>query len=274
MPVAKIAAPAATAQIQLTSDLAFQRRAVANLDEIQLLVSLIRPRAITGGLMIDVGAHRGGSLGPFWEAGWTVVAFEPDPRHHQALSAAIQGIDRVLLDSRAVSAVSGDRVTFYMSEESPGISGLSAFRESHVAVGTVETVALRDVLDDEHVNLLKIDTEGFDLFVLQGYPFERSHPDVIMAEFEDHKTVPLGYRFADLTALLADQGYQIWVSEWHPIIRYGINHQWRRLFQYGEREPDPDGWGNVIALKHPINDATMLANLVDVIRVDNPQLLE
>ncbi len=260
--------------MQSLCDLAFPRQAVAHLDEIQLLVSLIRPNAIKDGLMIDVGAHRGGSLAPFWKAGWTVMAFEPDPRHHQALSAAIQGIDRIVLDGRAVSSVSGERVTFYMSEESPGISGLSAFRDSHVAVGTVETVALRDFLDDQHVHLLKIDTEGFDLFVLQGYPFERSHPDVIMAEFEDHKTVPLGYRFTDLVAFLVDQGYQTWVSEWHPIIRYGVNHQWRRLFQYGEREPNPAGWGNVIAFRHPVDDATILASLIDVIRVDHPQLLE
>jgi FkbM family methyltransferase len=213
-------------------------------------------------------------LAPFWKAGWTVVAFEPDPRHHKALSTAIEGVDRVILDGRAVSSASGEMVTFYVSEESPGISGLSAFRDSHQAIGTVETVALRDVLDDQHVHLLKIDTEGFDLFVLQGYPFERSHPDVIMAEYEDHKTIPLGYRFADLVSLLVDQGYQIWVSEWHPIIRYGITHQWRRLFQYGEREPDPDGWGNVIAFKNPVEDATMLSSLVEVIRVDKPELLE
>lgn len=111
MPVGQNAALVDTVQIQLTCDLAFPRRAVANVDEIQLLVSLIRPQAITGGLMVDVGAHRGGSLAPFWEAGWTVVAFEPDPRHHQALSAAIQGVDRILLDGRAVSSVSGERVT-------------------------------------------------------------------------------------------------------------------------------------------------------------------
>ncbi len=259
------------AQAPRPCDLAFPRQAGAHLEEIQLLVSLIRPESITGGLMIDVGAHRGGSLAPFWHAGWTIVAFEPDPRHHQALSAAIQGIDRIILDGRAVSSVSGERVTFYMSEESPGISGLSPFRDSHVAVGTVETVALRDVLDDEHVHLLKTDTEGFDLFVLQGYPFERSRPDVIMAEYEDHKTVPLGYRFKDLATFLIEQGYQIWVSEWHPIVRYGITHQWQRLFQYGEHEPDPDGWGNVIAFRNPVDDAAVLGSLIDLIRISNPQ---
>jgi len=272
VPVGHQPPPVDMSEILSPQDLAFSRPAVAQLDEIQLLVGLIDPDTVVGGLMVDVGAHRGGSLAPFWNAGWTVVAFEPDPRHYQELSTAIQGVDRIILDGRAVSSVSGERVTFYMSEESPGISGLSAFRDSHVAVGTVETVALRDVLDDEHVHLLKVDTEGYDLFVLQGYPFERSRPGVIMAEFEDYKTVPLGYRFADLAGLLVEQGYQVWVSEWHPIIRYGISHQWRRLFRYGRREPDPDGWGNVIALKDPIDDATMLSALSGVVRVRDPLL--
>jgi hypothetical protein len=45
------------------------------------------------------------------------------------------------------------------------------------------------------VDFLKIDTESHDLFVHQGYPWECGKPAVIECEFEDAKTVPLGYTF-------------------------------------------------------------------------------
>ena len=89
--------------------------------------------------------------------------------------------------------MTGEKVPFYVSEESTGISGLSAFRDSHVAIGHVETVALRDVADIDRVDLLKIDTEGYEKFVLEGFPWERLRPSVVVAEFEDAKTKPLGY---------------------------------------------------------------------------------
>ena len=61
-----------------------------------------------------------------------IYAFEPDPRHAAFLDRRASGDSRRVVDRRAVTNRSGDRVQFYVSEESSGISGLSAFRRSHV----------------------------------------------------------------------------------------------------------------------------------------------
>src|SRR3546814_10935540 len=82
--------------------------------------------------------------------------------------------------------------------------------------------------DIDGVDFLKVDTEGHDLFVLQGFPWERFRPAVIECEFEDAKTVPLGYTFHDMARFLLAKGYRVLVSEWHPIIRSGVRPDWRR----------------------------------------------
>ena len=38
------------------------------------------------GVMVDVGAHRGSAFRRFHQAGWTIHAFEPDPRHAEFLA--------------------------------------------------------------------------------------------------------------------------------------------------------------------------------------------
>ncbi len=237
----------------------------AHLDETLLVSVLLEPEAKPG-VMIDVGAHHGSSFRPFHRAGWAIHAFEPDPRH-AAFLADTYGLDgRIRFDDRAVSNVTGEKVPFYVSAESTGISGLSAFRDSHVAIGHVETVALRDVVDIDRVDVLKIDTEGHEKFVLEGFPWDRLRPNVIIAEFENVKTRPLGYDTEELVRFLRDRGYQVWVSEWHPIVRYGIQHQWHRLINSQDHLPDANSWGNLIAFREPVSRDTMGRATATVLR--------
>ena len=116
-----------------------------------------------------------------------------------------------------------------MSEESTGISGLSAFRESHVSIGEVETVALRDVPGLDRVDLLEDRHRGIREVRLEGFPWERFEPAGVVAEFEDDKTTAARLHNHRPHRLSPGSGYDVWVSEWHPIVRYGIRHQWRRL---------------------------------------------
>jgi hypothetical protein len=164
--------------------------------------------------------------------------------------------------------VTGESKPLYISEESTGVSGLSPFLESHVVAGTVETVALRDVLVDGHVDVLKIDTEGFDRSVLQGFPWDRDIPDVVICEFEDRKTIPLGYTTRDLGDFLVERGYQVWMSEWFPVVRYGIQHDWRRLVHFPSDLLDPEAWGNFIAFKVPISERKIGAALAYCLKVE------
>ncbi len=206
------------------------------------------------GLMIDVGAHFGGSLSPFAHNGWRVFAFEPDSKNREILKKAFDGFSNVVIDSRAVSNLIQEKAILFRSKESTGISGLSSFHPSHEPEEEVNVTTLEYFFDekgilDQVIDFLKIDTEGFDLLILQGIPWSKISPRLILCEFEDLKTVPLGYTFHDLANYLVKQGYKIIVSEWHPIKNYGGPHDWRRFAQYPCELEDPRAWGNILATK-------------------------
>jgi FkbM family methyltransferase len=200
------------------------------------------------GSMLDVGVHFGESCLPYAQMGWQIVGFEPDPANR----AKIPPIAGLKLYDNAVSDRDGQVLDFFASDESSGISSLSSFHASHRAVAQVTTVTLATVLAREglgQIDFLKIDIEGHDLFALRGFPFDKVQPEVILCEFEDSKTVPNGYTYRDLGDFLAGQGYQVYLSEWHPIVRYGGEHTWRQFVPYPAKLADARGWGNFVAIR-------------------------
>lgn len=223
-------------------------------DEAQIVFSLFEDKPQPG-LMVDVGAHYGSSLEAFAENNWQVVAFEPDSHNRMVLVNRFGDFQNVAIDSRACSDQSLPQATLFSSLESSGVSGLSAFLDSHQASETITVTTLGVALSEyslstQRIDFLKIDTEGFDLMVLKGFPWEASpHPTVILCEFEDKKTEPLGYGFHDLTGFLAGMGYRLIISEWYPIKAYGELHRWRSFTAYPTQLKDMMGWGNIFAVK-------------------------
>ena len=204
------------------------------------------------GLMVDVGANFGNSADVYLGKGWTVHAFEPDPNNRAKLELLWPGCERLVINSDAVSDRDGVVVPLYASDESTGISSLAAFTDGHRQVAEVSTVTLDSYMRSaaiEHVDFLKVDVEGFDKFVLDGFPWDRDRPDAILVEFEDTKTVPLGYDVGDLVELLQRQGYTVYVSEWHPVVRYGIAHDWKSLSRYDPGIDLSGTWGNLVGFR-------------------------
>lgn len=218
-------------------------------DELAIVGSML-----TGsGTLVDVGAHYGTSLEPFARRGWQVIAVEPDPQNR----ARIPHFPNVTVDPRAIAELDGERVTLFTSDVSTGISTLTPFHASHHASTEVETVRLDTLLADcSEVTLLKTDLEGWDLPALRTFPWDRLHPQAVVAEFENRKTVPLGYTYRDLADFLVARGYSVIVSEWYPIIEYGQRHRWRRMVRW-PAQVAAEGWGNMIAVVPHLADRVM-----------------
>jgi len=223
-------------------------RASKSVNEVSWVDSCLQDTV--GAVMVDVGAHFGESLQPFARRGWRIVAFEPDTHEgkHAAIKARLnEGSD---LFSCALSNSEAESIAFYVSDVSTGISGLLPFHPSHTSAACVPVRTLRGVLSElgiDRVNFLKIDTEGNDLLVLQGLEWA-VRPDVILCEFEDTKTKLAGYDYRNLGDYLMSAGYRVFVSEWYPIKRYGVEHSWRRLCSYPCTLKDANAWGNFIAV--------------------------
>ena len=225
----------------------------SQIDENELCAQLVMSIRSCG-VMFDIGAHRGTALKPFLDNNFVVYAFEPDKKNREQLSTNFQtSVDDVLhIDPRAVSDQNSSGNIFYSSELSNGISGLSAFDESHSKSGVVDTVTLETFCNEKKltaIDYLKIDTEGFDFNVLKGLNFEKITPQVILCEFEDRKTLPLGYKWTDLANFLESQGYIVLVFEWYPIRQYGDQHRFRELKRYPCLLRKDNAWGNLVAVR-------------------------
>jgi FkbM family methyltransferase len=201
--------------------------------------------------MIDVGAHHGSSCMRFAREGWQVIAFEPDSVNREAFEENLADEWDVHVDVRALSDHETSGLAFYRSEVSTGISGLHAFHESHDFAESVDSTTLRQVQVEygiDHVSFLKTDTEGHDLSVLRGYGWDIDRPDVIVCEFDDSKCE--AGTAQQQAELLFGLGYDVVISEWHAIIQFGLEHDFRGLwlFQPGDQFENVH-WGNMLALR-------------------------
>ena len=229
---------------------AYPRSAEASLDETEVVSKIFAEVSGLGKVMIDVGAHYGSSAKYFADLGWTVHCFEPDPANREKLLKKFGTSATVTVDPRAVGEKAEIGRSFYKSSESTGISSLNPFRDSHEEAGKVDITTVADVIKDRgltRIDFLKIDVEGWDFAVLKGVPWETMKPEVVECEFEDSKTIKMGVTYRDIANFLVDKGYTVYVSEWHPIIQYGIKHQWYRLKGYPCDLASDQSWGNLVA---------------------------
>lgn len=205
------------------------------------------------GVIVDVGANVGSTFRDFLSEGWRVFAIEPDPRNLELLRADYGDNPLVTIDPRAITQVDGERLMLHSGLDST-MSTLAPFHTSHREFGVVQTVTMATLCreyDIASIDFLKIDTEGFDLFVLESMNWDAVRPRIIMSEFEDKKSKVLGYTFADMCAYMSDRGYEILVSERFPLIDYdAINPRRRRRFvRYPCELASPDAWGDIICVR-------------------------
>lgn len=247
-PTAASKAPHQSAQL-----IEFNTNRGADVDETAVIADLAANKKGAQHVMLDVGAHIGTSAAYFEPLGWSIHCFEPDPSNRKQLTSKFGNAPNITIDPRAVSDKPATGLQFFTSAQSTGISGLHAFTDGHRQTAIVDATTVADIVSKRgisSVDFLKIDVEGFDFSVLKGVPWDRLEPDIIECEFEDKKTVPLGHTWRDISAYLVDKGYSVYVSEWHPIVRYGISHDWRRIVPVAECEMSENAWGNLLAFKN------------------------
>ncbi len=260
--------------IELTLLGPYRRSEKAHIDEVELVERFFAASpphpAPTPPVMIDVGAHRGKMSSRFLDLGWKVIAFEPDAANRSQLLKNLGSHPMIAIDARALASEPAGEKPFFTSKESTGIASLAAFHDTHKQTATVSVTDLRHAVKEHRlsrIDFLKIDTEGYDLMVLKGLPWENMQPHVILCEFEDDKTHPLGYSYHDMATFLIDKGYTVFVSEWHPVIRYGIGHDWRRLAPWPCRLENPRIWGNLIAFRNAPDHQTLRSMAQDVVEL-------
>jgi FkbM family methyltransferase len=221
------------------------------------------------GTLVDVGAHVGSTAGPFAQRGWNIIAFEPEPKNYQELTAKFGTNPNVRCIPKAVSDQAGEEIPFFISDKHWGIHSLKPFHPSHECELMVETVRLDQILPElsvDEVTILKIDIEGADFLALRSFDFERCQPQVVMTEYMDERSQPnFGYTHHDVVEFMAEHGYTAFISEWAPITEYSQKdkpsqrHTFLRCQKYPlAHEPV---WGNLIFV--PEDDAAIFNDLLE-----------
>lgn len=146
--------------------------------------------------VVDVGANIGSWTMLCARNAKAVYAFEPDPRNFIVLQKNI--VTRNAKHVRAYAAACGDKSGSVFLNINPRNSGDHRCWESDPNRGKlcVPMVTLDEFLRNEPVDILKVDTQGYEVKVLQGAKniLARGNPMIMFLEFW-----PLGLRGAGNT---------------------------------------------------------------------------
>ena len=169
-----------------------------------------------GGLMVDVGANYG-YFSLLWAAqkpGNRVIAFEASPRNQHALRLNVERngfTEAITLRSEAAGKEVGELRFHLGPEDQTGWGGL-AKESSNEADVTVPVVTLDDELrDTPSIEVLKIDTEGADTWVLEGASNLLRQKRIRYIFFEENKNrmAQLGIEKGQAVDLLRKYDYSV-----------------------------------------------------------------
>jgi FkbM family methyltransferase len=186
--------------------------------------TFVRDYVRAGDTVLDVGAH----VGMFallaalrvGEAG-AVHAFEPANSNFEALTKNVRLNDfhQVILNNLAVGATSGTMTLGLPASDSELDSGPTSamyMRGGVAAAVTVPVISLDDYVEEHlpgrSIRLLKLDVEGVEPLVLEGFrgSLEENPPDAILTEVNALRLAQQGYAAGDLLDPLLAAGYRLY----------------------------------------------------------------
>lgn len=186
----------------------------------------IRRSLAPGSTFVDVGANIGtyaipasAVVGPNGK----VIAIEPHPFIFEYLKRNVAGnrLQNVLAVDVAVGATRKDALMQY-AEHNPGQTHITS--QFHAEATNVPMARLDDILSDlgiANVDYLKIDVEGYELYVLHGAKrvIDASRSIIIQIELVDSNTERYGNSAADAAEFLFSLGFVP-----HAVDRFGVPH--------------------------------------------------
>lgn len=179
----------------------------------------VEARLPRGGIIFDVGAHRGITAQLLARAASKVYAFEAMPENAESIRRVLKArsISNVLVHQAAVSdAIGTSDFHIYMGFlESKGHNSLGKVNTSkYLYTIKVPTITLDDFTEQNKIpsiDFLKIDVEGFELEVLKGAAGLLSSKRIKMILFEANTPVlaSIGRQLAPIYELMRSHSYAI-----------------------------------------------------------------
>ncbi len=210
---------------------------------------------LPGRTAIDIGANRGEMTAVLLDAGFEVIAFEPYAPIYEQLQERFRAHPQFTAHCLAIGQTDGvlplhiaqdlsegqlpEHPSVYNSLQLHPLTPDLAFGESvEVPVRSLASLHQSQTIPAA-VAVVKIDTEGFDLTILQGMGPQKYA--VVMTEFWDSAMVFGGqsYTIKDLVKEMRGRGYH-----WHLVMYRDVDASIR--FYSNSSVSVPQSWGNVL----------------------------
>ena len=175
-------------------------------------------------IIVDAGASTGENT-EYFAKNWPlakIIVFEPNPTRFNQLQKNLAPYRNVIYCNAGLHLYSGNAI-LHVSEDTP-IPSCSFLEkpQSHLNSSQESTITVPCVvLDDwcrnhkiDHIHCLHLDTEGFEMQVLQGSPEILKTILVIWTKTNFSKSRVGTTQFPQLSAYLESQGF-ILMSHWH-----------------------------------------------------------
>lgn len=205
--------------------------------ELLVIDAQLAVRGTDGFVAFDVGANVGDWTRALLErlrgdeAAVRIYAFEPVASTRRTLEASLSqltGCSRVTVVAAALSNVAGVRSMFIVGDgagtNSLHADGGGAGRTEEITTETLDEFCTRESID--HIDVMKVDTEGHDLAVLEGARGMLGRNAIDAVQFEYNHRWVFGRHFLfDAFGLLSALGYRVgkvtplgieFYDAWHP----------------------------------------------------------
>jgi FkbM family methyltransferase len=178
-------------------------------DEV-FLKQVLRP----GGLVVDIGANIGMvtlQAAQLVGASGHVIAVEPQPRivSYCRENVHLNRLSNVTVIESAVGETNG--TVSFNCDPCDDVSRVVAKGGTTVPLTTLDAIASSQ--DDRRINLLKIDTEGFELSVLKGGAKTLARTDWVYVEVDAYNYSHYGHSTAEVISLLQQHGFDTYFSD-------------------------------------------------------------
>lgn len=200
--------------------------------DLKVLFALLR----AGDTVIDIGANVGSHCVPIAKrlgATTQVHAFEPHPRVFSYLqaNARLNHLANLHLYNYALGETEGevcftDLHTDDLNRVTVDLRGESTLRVPMRPLDSFECA-------QQPITLIKLDVEGYELFVLRGAERALSRTQLLYLEACDAHTEPYGYTVRDMAAFLQERGWTLYQVEranplrLRPVVNFCTGAQWQ-----------------------------------------------
>lgn len=209
---------------------------LTKLGEVDLLESLIYKKNYKEFFFLQIGANNGKRFDPIFNAVKRLnlrgLAIEPVEEYYNELvvnykNSKVIPVNRAIYEENKKISIFRIKQDIDLPEWSKGIASLNPKHHQksntdgkNIVEEVVEAITFEKLFEDynvKNIDLLQIDTEGYDYNLLKLFPFEKFQPSIIHFEHGLPDKIMTIEQVSEITSLLLSFGYKTIMKEYDCI---------------------------------------------------------